>query len=77
MPNMNIIIDDGEKKEQIRQMTKYIEDAKWKMYAESWEGARTDLFAAKDIAVALRDKSTIDQIMGMLKDLTNHIKPKL
>jgi hypothetical protein len=77
MAPIDIVIEDSEKKKRTQQMMQLIENAKWKMHAEEWTDAASDLNKAKEIAVTLRDKNTIDQIFSLLNDCRNKAKPKI
>ena len=69
--------DELEMKEQIALMEGAIVNAKWNMYADSWEEARAELYKARAIAISLRDKAKVDEILGLLKDVGTRTKPKI
>jgi len=65
------------KKDQRQEMERTIEEAKWNMHAEKWDLAEKQLVRARDTAVSLRDKSKIDEILGLLKKCKEHQKVEL
>ena len=65
------------KKEQRQEMERTIEEAKWNMYAEKWDLAEKQLVRVRDTAVSLRDKSKIDEILGLLEKCSKLEKVKL
>ena len=55
----------------------FVRDAKWNMYAERWEKAKSELERANELAVFLRDKTKIDEILTLLKKCQSEEKVEL
>lgn len=56
---------------------KLIEKAKWNMYGEEWEVAELQLHDAKEIAISLRNKDQIDEMLSLIIKCKTHEKPEL
>jgi hypothetical protein len=54
-----------------------VESAKWNMYAELWPNARIKLEEARHLAVSLRDRQVIDEILMLLSKCDEREKPEI
>jgi len=52
------------------------ESAKWNMYAELWKTAQNQLEEARMLAVSVRDKQLIDEILMLLAKCDDKEKPE-
>jgi hypothetical protein len=69
-----VICEEG--KARLTKVKRLMKSAKWNMYAELWETAEHELEKARRIAVHLRNKSLIDEILVLLSKCEEKEKPE-
>jgi deoxyinosine 3'endonuclease (endonuclease V) len=62
---MSVHVVDSNEEEQ-REIDGLVEEAKWNMYGEEWGVAVQTLEKAKNLAIAIKDKTRIDNILELL-----------
>lgn len=72
---VHIIIGEEEGRRRRHKVRSLTESAKWNMYAELWKAAQDKLEEARVLAVPLRDKAIIDEILMLLAKCEDKEKP--
>jgi hypothetical protein len=71
------VIGEEERWHRLQKVKSLVESAKWNMYAELWKMAQDELEEARALAVSLRDKSIIDEILMLLAKCEDKEKPEI
>jgi hypothetical protein len=74
---IRIVITEEKGRARLRKVKSLTMSAKWNMYAELWKKAQDELEEARELAVSLRDKSIIDEILMLLAKCENREKPEI
>lgn len=74
---VHIILGEEEGRRRLHRVKSLIESAKWSMYAELWKVAQDKLEEARGLAVSLRNKVIIDEILMLLAKCEDKEKPQI
>ena len=74
---IRIVIGEEEWRHRLHKVKSLIKSAKWNMYAELWNKAENELDEAIQLAVSLRNKSIIDEILTLLTKCKDREKPEI
>jgi hypothetical protein len=74
---IRIVIGGDERRSRLHNVKSLVESAKWNMYAELWKTAQNQLEEARILAVSVRDKHIIDEILILLSQCEDKEKPEI
>jgi hypothetical protein len=74
---IRIVIGEDERQCRLRNVKSLVESAKWNMYAELWTTAQNKLEEARTLAVSVRDKHVIDEILMLRTKCEDKEKPEI
>jgi hypothetical protein len=74
---IRIVIGEDKRRLRLRYVKPLVESAKWNMYAELWTAAQNQLEEASILAVSVRDKHIIDEILMLRAKCEDKEKPEI
>lgn len=74
---IHIVIGENERRRRLHRVEALVESAKWNMYAELWKTAQNKLEEARTLAVSVKDKHIIDEILMLLAKCEEKEKPEI
>ena len=74
---IRIVIGEDKRRLRLRYVKPLVESAKWNMYAELWTAAQNQLEEARILAVSVRDKHIIDEILMLRTKCEDKEKPEI
>lgn len=74
---IHIVIGEDERRRRLHKVKSLVETAKWNMYAELWKTAQNKLEEARTLAVTVKDKHIIDEILTLLAKCEDKEKPEI
>jgi len=74
---IRIVIGEDEGRHRFHNVKSLVESAKWNMYAELWKTAQNQLEEARILAVSVKDKHIIDEILVLLAKCEEKEKPEI
>jgi hypothetical protein len=74
---IRIVIGEDKRRLRLRYVKPLVESAKWNMYAELWTAAQNQLEEARILAVSVRDKHIIDEILMLRAKCEDKEKPEI
>jgi hypothetical protein len=75
--SIRVVIGEEEGQHRLHRVKSLIESAKWNMYAELWTTAQNQLEEARILAVSVRDKHMIDEILMLRTKCEDKEKPEI
>ena len=74
---IHIVVGEDEWRHRLHKVKSLVESAKWNMYAELWKTAQDQLEEARILAVSVKDKHIIDEILTLLAKCEEKEKPEI
>ena len=74
---IRIVIGEDERRLRLRNVKSLVESARWNMYAELWTTAQNQLEEARLLAVSVRDKQLIDEVLMLRTKCEDKEKPEI
>lgn len=74
---IRIVTGEDMRRRRLHNVKSLVESAKWNMYAELWKTAQNQLEEARILAVSVRDKHVIDEILMLLAKCEDKEKPEI
>ena len=74
---IRLVIGEDERQRRLRNVKSLVESARWNMYAELWTTAQNKLEEARILAVSVRDKHIIDEILMLRTKCEDKERPEI
>ena len=74
---VHVVIGEDGRRSRLHTVESLVESAKWNMYAELWKTAQDKLEEARTLAVYVKDKHIIDEILSLLAKCEEKEKPEI
>ena len=74
---IRLVIGEDERRLRLRNVKSLVESARWNMYAELWTTAQNKLEEARILAVAVRDRHIIDEILMLRTKCEDKERPEI